>query len=59
MDIFTKTASSCVVRSAVQSITKMADIALRLAYHPRGLTHTWVTYYDVRVTSSQACINDW
>ena len=46
-------------RSAVQSLMKMSQAALRYNYHPDGLTHTWATYYQVRLSSSQACINEW
>lgn len=35
------------------------DVARRNNYYVDGLTHTWVSYYAARVSSSLAAINEW
>ena len=35
------------------------DVARRNNYYVDGLTHTWVSYYTARVSSSLAAINEW
>jgi hypothetical protein len=45
--------------SALQSLIKVRDTALHNSYFPQGLTHTWVTYYEVRIKSEQVYVNEW
>jgi len=46
-------------RSALQSVIGVRDVARRNNYYVDGLTHTWVSYYMARVSSSLAAINEW
>lgn len=46
-------------RSALQSVIGVRDVARRNNYYVDGLTHTWVSYYTARVSSSLAAINEW
>lgn len=46
-------------RSALQSVIGVRDVARRNNYYVDGLTHTWVSYYAARVSSSLAAINEW
>ena len=43
----------------MQSLIKARDTAFSQNYFPGGLTHTWVTYYEVNLNSDQSCINEW
>ena len=46
-------------RSALQSVIGVRDVARRYNYYVDGLTHTWVSYYAARISSSLAAINEW
>ena len=46
-------------RSALQSVIGVRDVARRNNYYVDGLTHTWVSYYTARVSSSLAAISEW
>ena len=45
--------------SALQSLIKAAELAGSQRYFPRGLTHTWVTYYEANIKSDRTSINEW
>uniref|UniRef100_A0A8C9STS1 protein-serine/threonine phosphatase n=1 Tax=Scleropages formosus TaxID=113540 RepID=A0A8C9STS1_SCLFO len=45
--------------SALQSLHKACEVARCHNYYPGSLFLTWVSYYQSRVTSDQACINEW
>lgn len=45
--------------SALQSLNKVVKISRDNMYIPRGLTHTWVGYYNSRIKSDRACISEW
>ncbi|XP_021357881.1 protein phosphatase Slingshot homolog 1-like isoform X2 [Mizuhopecten yessoensis] len=45
--------------SALQSLNKVVKISRDNMYIPRGLTHTWVGYYNSRIHSDRACISEW
>ncbi|XP_033748878.1 protein phosphatase Slingshot homolog 1-like isoform X2 [Pecten maximus] len=45
--------------SALQSLNKVVKISRDNMYIPRGLTHTWVGYYNSRINSDRACISEW
>ncbi|XP_060077263.1 protein phosphatase Slingshot homolog 1-like [Ylistrum balloti] len=45
--------------SALQSLNKMVKISRDNMYIPRGLTHTWIGYYNSRISSDRACISEW
>ncbi|ELT94288.1 hypothetical protein CAPTEDRAFT_179067 [Capitella teleta] len=45
--------------SALQCLNKVQRTSQQNNYHPKGLTHTWVSYYQVRIKSDQTCINEW
>ena len=46
-------------RSALQSVIKARDTANHYNYFPGGLTHTWVQYYKVHISSDQSALNEW
>ena len=46
-------------RSALQSVIGVRDVARRNNYYVDGLTHTWVSYYTARISSSLTAINEW
>jgi len=46
-------------RSALQSVIGVRDVARRNNYYVDGLTHTWVSYYTARISSSLAAISEW
>jgi len=46
-------------RSALQSVIGVRDVARRNNYYVDGLTHTWVSYYTARISSSLVAINEW
>lgn len=46
-------------RSALQSLHKACDVARCHNYFPGSLFLTWVSYYQSRVSSDQALINEW
>jgi len=46
-------------RSALQSVIGVRDVARRNNYYVDGLTHTWVSYYIARISSSLVAINEW
>jgi len=48
-----------ICRSALQSVIGVRDVARRQNYYVDGLTHTWVSYYSARISSSLAAINEW
>lgn len=50
---------SLLSRSALQSVIGVRDVARRNNYYVDGLTHTWVSYYAARISSSMAAINEW
>jgi len=35
------------------------DVARRNNYYVDGLTHTWVSYYSARISSSLAAVSEW
>ncbi|XP_074640794.1 uncharacterized protein LOC141898664 isoform X2 [Tubulanus polymorphus] len=45
--------------SALQSLYKVTDVAMKNYYYPGGLTHTWMCYYESRIKSDRASINEW
>ncbi|XP_036381763.1 protein phosphatase Slingshot homolog 2-like isoform X2 [Megalops cyprinoides] len=45
--------------SALQSLHKACEVARCHNYYPGSLFLTWVSYYQSRVSSDQACINEW
>ncbi|XP_052443803.1 protein phosphatase Slingshot homolog 2b isoform X2 [Carassius gibelio] len=45
--------------SALQSLHKACEVARCHSYFPGSLFLTWVSYYQSRVSSDQACINEW
>ncbi|KAJ8267227.1 hypothetical protein GJAV_G00140020 [Gymnothorax javanicus] len=45
--------------SALQSLHKACEAARCHNYYPGSLFLTWVSYYQSRVASDQACINEW
>ncbi|KAI1903272.1 hypothetical protein AGOR_G00025500 [Albula goreensis] len=45
--------------SALQSLHKACEVARCNNYYPGSLFLTWVSYYQSRVASDQACINEW
>ncbi|XP_016342620.1 protein phosphatase Slingshot homolog 2-like isoform X2 [Sinocyclocheilus anshuiensis] len=45
--------------SALQSLHKACEVARCHNYFPGSLFLTWVSYYQSRVSSDQACINEW
>ncbi|XP_061103832.1 protein phosphatase Slingshot homolog 1-like isoform X2 [Conger conger] len=45
--------------SALQSLHKACEVARCHNYYPGSLFLTWVSYYQSRVASDQACINEW
>jgi len=45
--------------SALQSLIKASEVAGTQRYFPRGLTHTWVSYYEANIKSDQTSINEW
>ena len=45
--------------SGLQGLMKVRDLASRYNYHPRGLTHTWVTYYEFKVKSDSTRMAEW
>ncbi|XP_048839533.1 LOW QUALITY PROTEIN: protein phosphatase Slingshot homolog 2-like [Brienomyrus brachyistius] len=45
--------------SALQSLHKACEVARCHNYYPGSLFLTWVSYYQSRVASGQACINEW
>lgn len=46
-------------RSALQSLHKACEVARCHNYFPGSLFLTWVSYYQSRVSSDQAHINEW
>ena len=46
-------------RSALQSLHKACEVARCHNYFPGSLFLTWVSYYQGRVSSDQARINEW
>lgn len=46
-------------RSALQSLHKACEVARCHNYFPGSLFLTWVSYYQSRVSSDQALINEW
>lgn len=46
-------------RSALQSLHKACEVARCHNYFPGSLFLTWVSYYQSRVSSDQARINEW
>lgn len=47
------------LRSALQSLHKACEVARCHNYFPGSLFLTWVSYYQSRVCSDQARINEW
>ena len=45
--------------SALQSLHRVIDTARCCNYFPGGLTHTWISYYEAKVASSQDEVNEW
>ncbi|XP_077995340.1 uncharacterized protein LOC144448877 [Glandiceps talaboti] len=45
--------------SALQCLHKNADIARLYNYYTGGLNLTWTCYYEAKMDSDQACINEW
>ncbi|XP_064613046.1 protein phosphatase Slingshot homolog 1-like isoform X2 [Liolophura sinensis] len=45
--------------SALQSLHKVVAVATSNFYFAHGLTHTWVGYYQARISSDQHCITEW
>ncbi|KAM4627179.1 uncharacterized protein ssh2a isoform 2-T2 [Polymixia lowei] len=45
--------------SSLQSLHKACEVARCHNYYPGSLFLTWVSYYQSRVSSDQACINEW
>ncbi|XP_052272354.1 uncharacterized protein LOC127872888 isoform X3 [Dreissena polymorpha] len=45
--------------SALQSLNKVVRVAKDKLYIPRGLTHTWVGYYEARVCKEAYLIAEW
>ncbi|KAL3858380.1 hypothetical protein ACJMK2_012971 [Sinanodonta woodiana] len=45
--------------SALQSLNKVLKVANDNMYLPRGLTHTWLSYYSSRIESERSCIAEW
>lgn len=51
--------SELTCRSALQSLHKACEVARCQNYFPGSLFLTWVSYYQSRVSSDQARINEW
>ncbi|XP_043574352.1 protein phosphatase Slingshot homolog 2 isoform X2 [Chiloscyllium plagiosum] len=45
--------------SALQSLHKACEIARTHNYYPGSLYLTWISYYESRINSNQAFINEW
>ncbi|KAL4223563.1 Protein phosphatase Slingshot 2 [Mactra antiquata] len=58
MNIF-KPVSVQAMWSALQSLNKVVATAKENMYIPRGLTHTWIGYYESKVTSDPCLITEW
>ena len=46
-------------RSALQSLNKVVKIATDNLYIPRGLTHTWVGFYEAKLSKDTVIISEW
>ncbi|XP_060602049.1 protein phosphatase Slingshot homolog 1-like isoform X2 [Ruditapes philippinarum] len=45
--------------SALQSLNKVVKIAKDRLYIPRGLTHTWIGYYEAKLTIEGVLVSEW
>ncbi|XP_052798733.1 protein phosphatase Slingshot homolog 1-like isoform X3 [Mya arenaria] len=45
--------------SALQSLNKVVKIAKDMLYIPRGLTHTWVGYYEGLLSKESYLVSEW
>ncbi|XP_067866550.1 protein phosphatase Slingshot homolog 2 isoform X3 [Heterodontus francisci] len=45
--------------SALQSLHKACDVARTHNYYPGSLYLTWISYYESRINSNQAFVNEW
>ncbi|XP_072325720.1 protein phosphatase Slingshot homolog 2-like isoform X2 [Scyliorhinus torazame] len=45
--------------SALQSLHKACEIARMHNYYPGSLYLTWISYYESRINSNQAFVNEW
>ncbi|XP_053376179.1 protein phosphatase Slingshot homolog 2-like isoform X3 [Mercenaria mercenaria] len=56
---FFKPVSVQAMWSALQSLNKVVKIAKDRLYIPRGLTHTWIGFYEAKLTSEALLVSEW
>lgn len=49
----------CVCRAALQVMYKATKDAQTYNYYQGGLSHTWMSYYSVKITTDGAILNEW